>query len=129
MLKFVKIGQNGKIIDNVHTLEFSFEFHTLVCRVHLRLIQSGFSHVSVVYSEPIEIEWRKDLSFYLSHYPIRVMNPSIGAISKWKYLLLMKLKCPRESILINCLFSSQKNNIYCIVKHIFRIVTQAEFQV
>ena len=26
------------------------------------------------------------LSIYLSHYPIRVMNPSIGAISKWKYL-------------------------------------------
>ena len=32
-----------------------------------------------------------NLSFYLSHYPIRVMNPSIGTISKWKYLLLMKL--------------------------------------
>ena len=104
MLKFVKIGQNGKIIDNVHTLEFSFEFHTLVCRVHLRLIQSGFSHVSVVYSEPIEIEWRKDLSFYLSHYPIRVMNPSIGAISKWTYLLLMKLKWIQRSPLLSIVY-------------------------
>ncbi len=39
----------------------------------------------VVYSEPIEIV---SSTFY---YPIRVMNPSIGAISKWKYLLLLKL--------------------------------------
>ena len=45
----------------------------------------------VVYSEPIEIVWRQHLSFNLSHYPIRVMNPSIGAIGKWKYLLLL---CP-----------------------------------
>ena len=37
-----------------------------------------------VYSEPIEIVWRLHLSFYLSYYPIRVKNPSIGAISKWK---------------------------------------------
>ena len=28
---------------------------------------------------------------YLSHYPIRVMIPSIGAIGEWKYLLLLKL--------------------------------------
>ena len=62
---------------------------TPVCRVHQRLIQSGFcSHVFVVYSEPISHP-----SFYLSHYPIRVMNPSIGALSKWKYLLLLKLQC------------------------------------
>ena len=33
------------------------------------------------------------LSFYLSHYPIRVMNSSIGANCKWKYLLLLKLWC------------------------------------
>ena len=58
------------------------------------LIQSGFSHVFGVYSEPIETVWRLHLSFYLSHYPIRVMNPLIGAISKWKYLLLLKLWCP-----------------------------------
>ena len=56
----------------------------------LGLIQSGFSHVFVVYSEPIEIVGRKRLSFYLSHYPIGVMNPYIIAISKWKYLLLLK---------------------------------------
>ena len=42
-----------------------------------------FSHVFVVYSEPIEILWREHLSFYLYHYPIRDMNPSIGAISRW----------------------------------------------
>ena len=47
-------------------------------------VQSRFD----VYSVPIEIVWR--LAFYLYHYPIRVMNPSIGAISKWKYLLLLK---------------------------------------
>ena len=52
----------------------------------------GFSHVFVVYSKPIEIVWCYHLSFYLSHYPIRVMNPVIIAISKWKYLLLLKLK-------------------------------------
>ena len=57
----------------------------------LALTQSGFSHVFVVYSEPIEIVWRKHLSFYLSHHPIRVMNPLIGAISKWEYVLLLKL--------------------------------------
>ena len=51
-------------------------------------------NVFVAYSEPIEIVWWKHLSFYLSHYPIRVMNPSIGAIGKWRYLLLLKLKCP-----------------------------------
>jgi len=34
---------------------------TSVCRVHKHLIQSGFSHVFVVYSEPIEIY----LSIYL----------------------------------------------------------------
>ena len=28
---------------------------TLVCQVHNRMIQSGFSHVFGVYSEPIEI--------------------------------------------------------------------------
>ena len=74
----------------------SILFLTLVCRVYLRLIQSGFSHVFVVYSEPIEIVWRWHLSFYLWHlsfylsdYPIRVMNLSI---IKWKYLLLLKLK-------------------------------------
>ena len=48
---------------------------------HQRLIQSGFSHVSVTYSEPIDIVWRQHLSFYLSHYPIRDMNPLIGAIT------------------------------------------------
>ena len=36
------------------------------------------------------IVWRKHLSFYLFHYPIRVMNLYIGAISKWKYILLLK---------------------------------------
>ena len=46
-----------------------------------------------VYSKPIEIVWWEHLSFYLSHYPIRVMNPSIGASGKWKYLLLPKLWC------------------------------------
>ena len=30
---------------------------TLVCRFNYRLIQSGFSHVFGVYSEPIEIAW------------------------------------------------------------------------
>ena len=48
----------------------------------------------VVYSEPIEIAWLEHLSFYLSHYPIRDMNPLIDAITKWKYLLLLKLFCP-----------------------------------
>ena len=64
------------------------------------LIQSGFSHVFGVYSEPIETVWRLHLSFYLSHYPIRVMNPLIGAISKWKYLLLLKLCtwCPQPPV-------------------------------
>ena len=52
---------------------------------------AGFSHVFGVYSEPIEIVWRWHLSFYLSHYPIRDMNPLIGANSKWKYLLVLKL--------------------------------------
>ena len=28
---------------------------------------------------------------YVSNYPIRNINPSIGAISKCKYLLLLKL--------------------------------------
>ena len=37
-----------------------------------------------------EIVRRKHISLYLSYYPIRDMNPSIGAISKWKYLLLLK---------------------------------------
>ena len=46
--------------------------------VHSLLIQLGFSHLFVVYSEPIEIVWRSHLSFYLSHYPIRVMNPSVN---------------------------------------------------
>ena len=32
--------------------------NTLVCRVNELLIQSGFSHVFAVYSEPIEIVWR-----------------------------------------------------------------------
>ena len=41
---------------------------TPVCRVHERLIQSGISHVSVVYSEPIEIVWRYNI--YLSIYII-----------------------------------------------------------
>ena len=36
----------------------------------------------VVYSEPIEIAWRQHLSFYLSHYPIRDVNPSISAINR-----------------------------------------------
>jgi len=31
---------------------------TLVCWVHYLLIQSGFSHVFGVYSEPTEIAWR-----------------------------------------------------------------------
>ena len=35
----------------------------------------------VTYSEPIENVWRSPLSFYLSHYPIRIMNPPIGAIT------------------------------------------------
>ena len=48
---------------------------------HQRLIQSGFSHVSVTYSEPIDIVWRQHLSFYPSHYLIRDMNPLIGAIT------------------------------------------------
>ena len=41
--------------------------------------QSGFIHVFVVYSEPIEIL----LGIFLS---------LIGAISKWKYLLPLKLE-------------------------------------
>ena len=45
----------------------------------------------VVYSEPIEI-----VSFYLSHYPIRVMNPSIGAISK-----LMEILTCTETIAVH----------------------------
>ena len=39
--------------------------------LHRNLIQSGMSHVFVVYSEPIEIAWQYHLSFYLSYYPIR----------------------------------------------------------
>ena len=30
---------------------------------------------------------------YLSHFPIRDMSPSTGAISKWKYFLLLKQEC------------------------------------
>ena len=41
---------------------------TPVCRVHERLIQPWISHVSVVYSEPIEIVWRYNI--YLSIYII-----------------------------------------------------------
>ena len=37
----------------------------------LCLIQSGFSPVFGTYSEPIEIAWRRHLSFYLAHFPIR----------------------------------------------------------
>ena len=51
--------------------------------VQQRLIQSGFSHVFVVYSKPIEIV---SISFQLSHYPIREMNPLIGANSSMKLL-------------------------------------------
>ena len=43
-------------------------------------------------------------SFYLSHYPIRDMNPWISAISKWKYLLLLKLQC--YSSMLNRTFQS-----------------------
>ena len=32
----------------------------------------------------------------LSHYPIRDVNPTISAISKWKYLLLLKLYLLRK---------------------------------
>ena len=45
-------------------------------------------------------------SFYLSHYPIRDMNPWISAISKWKYLLLLKLQC----FSITYLNNPRKNN-------------------
>ena len=62
--------------------------NTCMPRLLASLIQSGFSHVFVVYSEPIDIVWQYYLSIYLI---IKVMNPSIGAISKWKYLLLLKL--------------------------------------
>ena len=57
-------------------------------------------------------------SFYLSHSPIRVMNPSIGAISKWKYystetilnnpsnLCLIKYELDiNVFVSLNCLFS------------------------
>ena len=37
-------------------------------------------------------------SIFLSHYTIRNMNPSIGAICKWKYLLLLKLWCILKDI-------------------------------
>ena len=40
----------------IYLLSWSkFDIVTLVCRFHKRLIQSGFSHVFDVYSEPIEI--------------------------------------------------------------------------
>ena len=46
-----------------------------------------------VYFERIKIVWRQHLSLFLSHYPSRFMNPSVSAISKWKYFLLLKLWC------------------------------------
>ena len=65
----------------------SASFSALVCRVHQRLIQSGFSHVFGVYSEPIEIARRLHLSFYLSQYPIRDKSLYRRYNSKWKYSL------------------------------------------
>ena len=46
-------AQNGKLQNREYRDQC-----TLLCRVHQRLIQSGFSHMFGVYSEPIEIVWR-----------------------------------------------------------------------
>ena len=51
-----------RILSNLRREFISF---TPVSRVHERLIQSGFSHVFVVYSEPIEIGGNIRLSIYL----------------------------------------------------------------
>ena len=57
---------------------FIFLAESFLTIVHTcMLFQSGFSHVFDVYSEPIEIVWQ----YHLSHYPIRDMNPYIGAVT------------------------------------------------
>ena len=52
----------------------------------------------VVYSEPIEIVWRYHLSLYLSHYPIRDVNPSISAINgnitSTETIVMLRCQCP-----------------------------------
>ena len=54
------------------------------------------------------------ISFYLSHshYPIRDINPSISAISKWKYLLLLKPS-------FHCMPDSQ-GNLYALTWALMR---------
>ena len=71
------------------------------------------------HSEPIAIVWRYHLSFYLSHYPIRVMNSSIDAINKWKYLLLLKLYCGTQcckSWIFQTMNSGRSKNMFEISK-------------
>ena len=50
--------------------------------------------------------------FYLSYYPIKIMNPSLGAISKWKYLLLLKRVYLAKQIDKSKLKSSKQKLIY-----------------
>ena len=65
MLKNTKFQNSNK--------KFIYKTDLYICIIHscMRLIQSGFSHVFGVYSEPIEIVWRLHLYFYISLYPIR----------------------------------------------------------
>ena len=72
---------------------FVYRSNTSVCRVHWRLIQSGFSHVFVVYSEPIEIVWRYNnyLSIYLIiQLEIWILQSTLS-VTGHIYILLLKL--------------------------------------
>ena len=57
-------------------------------------------------------------SIFLSHYPIRIINPSISATSKLKYLLLLKLysKGGQNTPLFFTTKTVQDNSIFKVFK-------------
>ena len=88
---------------SIHNFMWHLIPEDVVCPNNIHLYLIPLLYASPIVPDPIRVQpcvcylfWTNGnsmavTSFSLSHYPIRVMIPSIGAISKWKYVLLLKL--------------------------------------